>query len=72
MVAWTRWLAADLIERKFAIPLSVTGVGELLAKLGLTPQQPLQRAYQRDPEAIEAWRRKRYPAIADGQKPRGR
>jgi transposase len=29
-------------------------VGELLAKLGLTPQKPLQRAYQRDPgESLE-------------------
>ena len=40
---------AELIARKFAIRLGVTAVGELLAKLGLTPQKPLQRAYQRDP-----------------------
>jgi len=36
----------------------------LLAKLNLTPQKPLQRAYQRDPEAIERWQRVSYPAIA--------
>ena len=35
---WTRSLVAELIERKFAIRLGVTAVGELLAKLGLTPQ----------------------------------
>src|SRR6202042_2208508 len=35
---WTRSVVADLIERKFAIRLGVTAVGELLAKLGLTPQ----------------------------------
>ena len=51
---WTRSLVAALIERKFAIRLGVTAVGELLAKLGRTPQKPLQCAYQRDPEAIEA------------------
>jgi transposase len=44
---WTRSLVAELIERKFAIRLGVTAVGELLAKLELTPQKPLQRAYQR-------------------------
>jgi transposase len=33
--------------------------------LGLTPQKPLQRAYQRDPEAIEKWKRERFPAIAE-------
>src|SRR5271169_6970829 len=61
---WTRSIVADLIERKFAIRLGVTAVGELLAKLGLTPQKPLQRAYQRDPEAIEKWQREQFPAIA--------
>ena len=68
---WTRSVVADLIERKFAIRLGVTAVGELLAKLGLTPQKPLQRAYQRDPEAIEAWRRTRFPAIAEQAKASG-
>src|SRR5438105_14081095 len=61
---WTRSVVASLIERKFAIRLAVSAVGELLAKLGLTPQKPLQRAYQRDPAALEAWRRERLPAIA--------
>ena len=68
---WTRSLVAELIERKFAIRLGVTAVGELLAKLGLTPQRPLQRAYQRDPDAIEAWQRERYPAIARQAKASG-
>ena len=61
----------DLIERKFNIRLGVTAVGALLAKLGLTPQKPLQRAYQRDPEAIEAWRLERFPAIARQAKASG-
>jgi len=61
---WTRSVVSDLIERKFGIRLGLTAVGEMLAKLGLTPQKPLQRAYQRDPEAIERWRRAIYPAIA--------
>ncbi len=53
------------------IRLGVTTVGELLAKLGLTPQKPLQRAYQRDPEAIERWQRETYPAIAKQAKAQG-
>jgi transposase len=68
---WTRSLVADLIERKFDIRLGVTAVGELLAKLGLTPQKPLQRAYQRDPEAIERWQRETFPAIARQAKASG-
>jgi transposase len=42
---WTRSVVASLIERKFNIRLGVSAVRELLAKLGLTPQKPLQRAY---------------------------
>lgn len=68
---WTRSVVAELIERKFAIRLGLTAVGELLAKLNLTPQKPLQRAYQRDPEAIERWRRETYPAIARQAKAQG-
>jgi len=68
---WTRSVVASLIERQFNIRLGVSAVGELLAKLGLTPQKPLQRAYQRDPEAIEHWRRERFPAIARQAKASG-
>jgi len=68
---WTRRVVADLIERKFAIRLGLTAVGELLAKLGLTPQKPLQRADQRDPEAIEKWRREVFPSIAREAKEAG-
>jgi transposase len=68
---WTRSVVADLIAQKFYVRLGLTAVGELLAKLGLTPQKPLQRAYQRDPEAIEKWRRESFPRIAREAKEAG-
>jgi transposase len=68
---WTRTVVVELIEQKLGVRLGVTAVGELLAKLGLTPQKPLQRAYQRDPEAIERWQRETYPAIARQAKAQG-
>src|SRR4249919_2539317 len=61
---WTRQIAATLIEQKFGVRLGVTAVGRVLARLGLTLQKPLQRAYQRDPQAIERWQRETYPGIA--------
>ena len=61
---WTRDVVRELILQKFNISLSVTSVGSLLAELDLTPQKPLQRAYQRDPVAIERWQRETFPAIA--------
>jgi transposase len=68
---WTRSIVADLIEQKFNVRLGLTAVGDLLARLGLTPQKPLQRAYQRDSEAIERWRREIFPAIARQAKAAG-
>ena len=68
---WTRAVVAELIARKFGIRLGLTAVGALLAKLNLTPQKPLQRAYQRDPEAIERWRRETFPNIARQAKASG-
>ena len=67
---WTRMVVRKLIADKFSANLGVTAVGKLLAKLGLTPQKPLKRAYERDPAAIEAWRTDTYPSIARQAKKR--
>jgi transposase len=61
---WTRQIVATLIEQKFEVTMGVTAVGRLLSRLGLTPQKPLQRAYQRDPAAIQRWQRETFPGIA--------
>jgi transposase len=67
---WTRLVVRKLIADKFGANLGVTAVGKLLAKLGLTPQKPLKRAYERDPAAIEAWKHDTYPSIAKRAKQR--
>ncbi len=59
------------MRKKFGVRLSLASVGALLARLGLSAQKPLQRAYQRDPQAIERWRRETYPAIARKAKRQG-
>ncbi len=61
---WTRQIVRELIAQRFGVTLSLASVGALLARVGLTPQKPLQRAYQRDPEAITRWQRETYPAVA--------
>jgi transposase len=68
---WTRLIVRKLIADKFEANLGVTAVGKLLAKLGLTPQKPLKRAYERDPVAIDAWKHDVYPTIAKRAKKRG-
>jgi len=61
---WTRLVVRQLIAEKFDVNLGITAIGKLLAKLGLTPQKPLKRAYERDPAAIAAWKLDTYPSIA--------
>ena len=43
--------------------MSLARVRALLARVGLTPQKPLQQAYPRDPVAVERWEREAYPGI---------
>lgn len=60
---WTRQIVAELIREKLGVSLKLTAVGRLLAGLGITPQKPLRRAYERDPKAVEAWLKDIYPRL---------
>lgn len=60
---WTRDLVRILIKRRFGVSLSAVSVGRWLRALGLSPQKPLHRAYQADPQAVQAWKDQSYPAI---------
>ena len=60
---WTREMVREVIRREFGVALSVVSVGGLLRKLGMSPQRPLHRAYQQNPEAVDRWKREEYPAI---------
>jgi transposase len=60
---WTRDMVRGLIRERFGVRLSEISVGRLLRKLGLSPQRPLARAYQRDPLLVERWMKLEYPKI---------
>ncbi len=60
---WTRDMVRILIRERFGVRLSEVSVGRLLRKLGLSPQRPLARAYQRDPQLVELWMKREYPKI---------
>ena len=60
---WTRQMIRELIRREFGVRLSEVSVGRLLRKLGLSPQRPLYRAYQQNPEAVARWKAETYPRL---------
>ena len=68
---WSRRLVSALIQEKLGIELGLTAVGRLLARLDITPQKPLRRAYERDPEAVQYWLQERYPELKKQAKRQG-
>jgi len=60
---WTREMVRELIKRKFGVEFTPQGVGKLLHRLGLSPQRPLVRAYEQDPQRVRVWKETTYPQI---------
>jgi transposase len=60
---WTREAVGELIQERYGIELSVWTVGRYLRHWGFTPQKPVRRAYERDPEAVQRWLDQEYPAM---------
>ena len=60
---WTRDAVRELIEKRCALSVSVWTVGRYLKHWGFTPQKPLRRAYEQDPEAVQRWLEHDYPVI---------
>ena len=60
---WSREAVQILLKREFGLELSVWTVGRYLKRWGLTPQKPLRRAFEQDPEQVRRWLRTQYPAI---------
>lgn len=60
---WTRQIVSALILAEFGVELGLTAVGRLLGRLGITPQKPLRRAYERDPGAVRRWKEEVYPEV---------
>jgi transposase len=71
MALWTRGMIQELIVRQFGVQLSLVSVGQALADLGLSPQRPLYRSYEQDPEKVRAWKEVTFPQIQARAKKEG-
>lgn len=60
---WTLGIIQTLILQEFKVNLSITSVRRLIRRLGFTPQRPLYRAWQQDPEKVARWLRDEYPGL---------
>lgn len=60
---WTLPIIGELLERLFGIVLHQTTISRLLHRIGITPQKPVRRAFQRDDEECMRWMRDEFPHI---------
>jgi transposase len=71
LALWTRGMIQELIFRQFGVRLSLVSVGSVLANLGLSPQRPLYRSYEQDPEKVRKWKEETFPQIQAQAKKEG-
>src|SRR6266568_6734538 len=60
---WTASRVTKVIDQTFGVRYHRDHVGRLLREAGWSRQQPIERATQRDEEAIKTWYEQRWPAI---------
>jgi transposase len=68
---WTRQMVCELIKREFGVDYTLVAVGNILNGMGLSPQKPLVRAYEQNPELVSRWKSEHYPAIRKAAKAAG-
>lgn len=61
---WTRRAVQEVILQHYRVQLPIRTVGEYLSRWGFTPQKPIKRAYEQQPEQIKKWLDEEYPGIA--------
>lgn len=60
---WTRARVASVIKQSFGVQFSLSHVGRLLQQIGWSRQKPIERASQRDEQAIARWRSEKWHEI---------
>jgi transposase len=64
---WTCERVALVIRREFGVSYHPAHVSRLLKALRQSLQKPQRRAEQRDEEAIERWKEKKWPSLKKGR-----
>lgn len=67
---WTGQRVAEVIKRVFGISYHPDHCSRLLRQIGWSVQKPIERATQRNEEAIKHWKEQQWPALQKKQKPR--
>ena len=63
---WTCERVARVIRGEFGVSYHPAHVSRIVRRLGFSLQKPARRADQRDEEAIEHWKEKKWPSLKKG------
>ena len=61
---WTRKAVQEAITQHYDVKLPIRTVGEYLYRWGFTPQKPVKKSYEQQPERVKKWLDEEYPGIA--------
>jgi transposase len=64
---WTCERVAIVIRREFGVSYHPAHVSRVVRALGLSLQKPQRRAEQRNEEAIDNWKQKKWPSLKKGR-----
>lgn len=68
---WTSKMVKTLIFKKFGIQISKATTCRIMKQMGFSPQRPLWRAYQQNPDLVERWLKSDFPKIRKKAKKTG-
>ena len=60
---WTREIVGKVVKKLFGVSFALQTISRILARLSITFQKPIRRAYQCDPKAIKKWQYETLPEI---------
>ena len=60
---WTTHRVAELLSKQFGVKYHPAHMSRLLKQIKYSVQQPIERASQRDEQAIATWKEERWPAL---------
>jgi len=60
---WTRDAVRLAIKKCYGLDLPLRTISDYLKRWGFTPQKPVRRAWEQNPEQVEHWLKVKYPRI---------
>jgi len=60
---WTTRRVADLVHKRFGVEYHHDHIGRILHRHNWSVQKPERRASERNDEAVERWKRERWPKV---------